>query len=244
MSAQRFPLLLLAGLLAAAVIVACGDDSEPTRTPTISNTSNPTVTTTPNAAATAPPVATCPVHEDICAHAGQLAAALRAGDVDSVVGTTRGQPVTCPAVLEQLAFESPLCIGAQAGEVRYGIRAGRYQSEGGTLTVDAAKEMLLRTLERIPYPRAYTVGCRRDADPACDNAYALVFTDPVISTEVGGSWLLKLVFLRAEGAMPELASQHEGTARFNPELVNGGEFDFGVIFGRRESADFVPLDVN
>ena len=220
---------------ATAFAMACsddGDDADPTPTAAAATATRPAATmtsvatvavpTSSPAATVAPPV-DCPVHADICAQARAVEAALRSGDVDATTETTEGQAVTCAGgPVEPLSPTSPLCNGAAAGEVRYGVRIGGYQSETSLVTVAEATGFLRQwQADRVAGGnaatiRAVTVGCSVD-DPGCDRAYALVFA------AAGDSRILNISFFRAPGEDAEVSRALSGLDSLNQELVRGGE---------------------
>lgn len=232
--------LTVAAALAATVLAgACGDDGDdpPASTPTVAAT----VTSAPPTPT--PSTLGCPVHDDICAHARTLEAALRSGDIDAVIGATQGDPVTCAGgAVQPLAPTWPLCDGAAAGEVRYGVRKGGYQSETSLVTVDEMAKFIGEWRDDQASAgdagtlRAWTIGCSV-ADQTCDRAYAIVFSLP------NGISLLNINYLRADGSAPALSMALSGLASLNRELIDGGEHGVPIppYNDPVRPVDYVPL---
>lgn len=226
--------LLIAAMAAMMLFaVACSsDDDDPAPTATIAATqaartattlATPPATMTPAATVATSPVA-CPVHADICAHAAALEAALVAGDIDAVMGETKGRAVTCAGgSVEPLSPTWTLCEGAAAGEVRYGVGIAGYQSEGRLTTAQEVADFIRKwrddqTSAGFAEITARTIGCSV-ADPTCDRAYGVVFATS------SGERLLNINVLRSEGAAPEVARALTGLVSLNRELVDGGEHE-------------------
>lgn len=238
----RTALVGLAVVAVAGFAVACGGDGDDgddaaTATPGAATAvgTRPAATASPVATGTAS-AAPCPVRDEICERAGEIEAALRAGDFDAIIGDTPGEAVTCPANSQPLDGTYPLCDGATGGEVRYGFPIGTYQSEGGRVTIEGVREAMRIWRDGVvgrsgaEAITARTVGCA-ETDTACDEIYALVFAEDDSSgaaeTEIS---LINLVF--AEGDTGgELVNLLAGTPTLNAPLIEGGAHDVGILFG-------------
>lgn len=232
-------LAVTAAVALAVLAAACGDDGDDDA----ATATAPAATATPQAATATPQEPSCPVHDDICAHATALEVALQTGDIDAIIGATQGQAVTCAGgAVEPLSPTWTLCEGAAAGEVRYGVQIAGYQSEGRLVTIAEISEFVRNWRDDegaaagFGELRARTIGCSV-ADPACDRAYALVFT-------LGDDgMLLNLNFLRDTSAGPQLSRALTGLPSLNSQLISGGEHPVPLLpfDDPRRPVSYVPV---
>jgi hypothetical protein len=171
--------------LLAVVILSCSS-STPRLDPT-------TVLPTPVTPAVTPSRVTsqtCPVRQDVCDTATDVADSLHEGDIASLVSRFETQLITCPGSEPSgLGEPFPLCDGAEQGEQREGIFIGRGGGEGSAISLPELEARLSNIVSQARSGdfdiygggelRQFSFGCLALAaglEPDCRQQVTLIFS--------------------------------------------------------------------
>jgi hypothetical protein len=233
---------VLAALLCALAIAACGDDDG-------SNGDGGTATpSAPDYAATATArLASCPGQRAACIQGADAEVTFARGDVSLVTRAGIYVDHTCPdPAPQQLDPLVLVCEGQQPGDVVEGIATGRLQSEGVVLDRPGFRAFLQEWLAEIGTPPPFTsLGCPIAANDQldCSERYVLVYTGPATN---GVGELLMIVIGRDDTGRLGVTSAYTGIydtgdPGFNKEIVLGGDLEWFPGVPGESATRYVPI---
>ncbi len=257
---MRFSMTLVAGLVAAVLLLGCGGDGAPKETPEAtvsgSTTGAGTGTAPPGAASatvvTTPPPLPCPYEPAVCTLAVQLGTTLTAKDWAAASALFTGANLTCPepptgppAGLG--AIEDEVCKGKKKGDRVRAVVNGFIQTDAvGAVLLPDVPAMLERLLGGGAVPPLYALGSEGPA--TCLKCRVVILGSASLNravlirvVEEGGKWGATLIyrggFTSVEGTsvFGRIYSLYQGPGKaWVPEVTakdGGAEYEATVSAG-------------